>query len=98
MSGQPERVSPDGKIYLPGCYAIRRQGQEFREVQEQICTETLVEDGGKWRVLGISCEKFIFKPDGWFHRTSLHDDLEDNRQPNDKDPLSVAVGHCRTVR
>ncbi len=98
MAGQPEWISLDGKGHFPGCYSVRRQGQELQEVQEQICSETQIKEGGRWRVLGISCEKFKFKPDGWFHRTSLHDDLEESPELDDKDPLSVAVGHCRSTR
>lgn len=96
VPGTDNTISVD-MISVSGCYAIRRQGQESGEVRGQKCHETLMREGGKWIVRIIDCEKFKLRPDGWFHRTSLHGDLEDIPDEPGKDPLSVAVGHCRTV-
>lgn len=89
----------DGKkAMVPGCYAIRRDDQKSAGIRAQICTEVFVQEGGSWQVESIDCEKFKMRPDGWFHRSSLHGDLDDAPEGDVKDPLSVAVGHCRTAK
>ncbi len=85
-------------LSVPGCYAIRREEQKASTANGQICNETHVRMDGKWLIKAISCEKFTFRPDGWLHRTSLHADLDDMPEGDEKDSLSVAVGHCRTVK
>lgn len=87
-----------GEARLPGCYAIRRAGEGPETAGEQVCSERLRRVDGRWLVKAIVCDRFAFRPDGWFHRTSLHDDLTDRPQDDRKDPMSVSVGHCRTVR
>ena len=84
-----------GRASVLGCYAIRRQSQRPDEARTEVCLESLTFSQGRWQVLAVRCEKFRFRPDGWFHRTSLHSDLDDRPERGEKDPLSVAVGHCR---
>jgi len=85
----------DGKkAMVQGCYAIRRDDQKSAGIRAQKCTEVYVQEGGSWQVESIDCEKFKMRPDGWFHRSSLHADLDDAPEGDVKDPLSVAVGHC----
>jgi hypothetical protein len=88
-------ISDGEKVMVPGCYAIRRHDQKSAGIRAQVCTEAYVQEGGSWQVESIDCEKFKMQPDGWFHRSSLHADLEDDPEGDVKDPLSVAVGHCR---
>lgn len=89
----------DGKkAMVPGCYAIHRDDQKSAGIRAQICTEVFVQEGGSWQVESIDCEKFKMRPGGWFHRSSLHGDLDDAPEGDVKDPLSVAVGHCRTAK
>ncbi len=89
---------PGGEARLSGCYAIGRAEEKPEAAREQVCSERLSRENGRWVVRAIACDRFIFRPDGWFHRTSLHDDLADRPQDDRKDPMSVTVGHCRTVR
>jgi len=88
----------NGEARLSGCYAIRRAEESLKAAREQVCSERLRRENGRWLVRAIVCDRFAFRPDGWFHRTSLHDDLTDRPQDDRKDPMSVTVGHCRTVR
>jgi hypothetical protein len=87
-----------GEARLSGCYAIRRAEEGPEAAREQLCSERLRRENGRWLVRAIVCDRFAFRPDGWFHRTSLHDDLTDRPQDDSKNPLSVSVGHCRTLR
>ena len=91
-------VFGENSLTIPGCYAIRRHEQKASTAKGQICNETHARKDGKWLIKAISCEKFTFRPDGWLHRTSLHADLDDRPEGDEKDALSVAVGHCRTVK
>lgn len=96
MTAQIDRQS--GEVFLPGCYAIRRHGESPKDAREQICSERMARENGRWVIRVIDCETFKFRPNGWFHRTSLHDNLTDRPVDDFKNPLSVTVGHCRTVR
>jgi hypothetical protein len=87
-----------GEARLSGCYAIRRAEEGPESAREYLCSERLRRENGRWLVRAIVCDRFAFRPDGWFHRTSLHDDLTDRPQDDSKNPLSVSVGHCRTLR
>jgi len=78
-----------------GCYAIRREGDDGGGEREQVCRERWRSAGSRWILDEIACDNFRFLPDGWFHRTSLHGDLAAGPPNDEKDPLSVSVGHCR---
>lgn len=96
----PGRVRMDektGLAVLYGCYTVRREvsGQGGR--MEHVCRERWQRAGGNWSIVDVACENFRFRPDGWFHRTSLHGDLADTPDGDGKEPLSITVGHCRTL-
>lgn len=91
-------IAEKSKASVLGCYAFRRQSQRPDEARAEVCLESLTFSQGRWQVLAVRCEKFRFRPDGWFHRTSLHSDLDDRPEGGEKDPLSVAVGHCRIMQ
>lgn len=93
---QVDRLS--GEVFLPACYSIRHHEGASKDAREQVCSEHMVRENGRWVVAGIACETFKFKPNGWFHRTSLHDNLVDRPENDHKDSLSMTVGHCHTVR
>jgi hypothetical protein len=98
MSAATQIDRQGGEVFLPGCYSIRRHGESPKDAREQICSERMVRENGRWVIRVIDCETFKFRPNGWFHRTSLHDNLADRPVDDFKNPLSVTVGHCRTVR
>ncbi|KGO35140.1 hypothetical protein JT06_04055 [Desulfobulbus sp. Tol-SR] len=79
---------------LYGCYIIRRDG-DAEEGAEQVCLERWKSIGSRWVLDEVACDNFRFLPDGWFHRTSLHGELSTGPPNDEKDPLSVSVGHCR---
>ena len=41
-------ISGNKEASMPGCYAIHRRGQDSHEVREQICTENMFKEGGKF--------------------------------------------------
>ena len=78
-----------------GCYMIRREGDDAEERREQVCLERWRAAGKRWVLDEVACDNFRFRPDGWFHRTSLHGELSATPPDDRKEPLSVSVGHCR---
>ncbi len=87
-----------GLAVLYGCYTIRREAGELESSsREDLCRERWQRERGNWILVDVACENFRFRPDGWFHRTSLHGDLADKPDGDGKEPLSITVGHCRTL-
>lgn len=87
-----------GLAVLYGCYTIRREAGELESnSREDLCRERWQREGGNWILVDVACENFRFRPDGWFHRTSLHGDLAEKPDGDGKEPLSITVGHCRTL-
>jgi hypothetical protein len=87
-----------GSVVFYGCYTVRREAGELEgNSWEHLCRERWQKAGDHWVIIDVACENFRFRPDGWFHRTSLHGDLADKPDGDGKEPLSITVGHCRTL-
>ncbi len=96
----PGRVKVDNKTGLTavyGCWAVDIEAAGQRSSLRQVCREHWQKAGSAWEVVDVACENVRFRPDGWFHRTSLHGDLADRPEGGEKEPLSITVGHCRTL-
>ena len=72
-------------------YNIRRFGDELHPFDTVACWEGWDEN----ELTGIDCPKFKFKPDGYFHKSSIHGSL--NEKEDYKDSLSVSYGKCSKI-
>ena len=72
-------------------YNIRRFGDKFIPLFNQTCSELW--DGKELE--SIQCPNFIFKPDGYFHRSSIHGSLDE--KDDYKDSLSLSYGKCSKI-
>tara|TARA_B100000315_G_scaffold41169_1_gene35985 strand:+ start:171 stop:758 length:588 start_codon:yes stop_codon:yes gene_type:complete len=67
------------------------------------CSESYKKrEGGTWNIT-ISCEKGIFTPEirlspnGFYHRSSLHNDVSSKPENNYKDSQYIEWGKCATI-
>ena len=97
LPGSARMDDKTGLAVLYGCYTVRREVSDQDGGTEHVCRERWQKAGDTWMIVDIACENFRFRPDGWFHRTSLHGDLADKPDGDEKEPLSITVGHCRTL-
>ena len=85
-----------GLAALYGCWAVDIEAAGQSSSLKQVCRERWRQTGATWELVDVACENFRFRPGGWFHRSSLHGDLADRPERDEKEPLSMTVGHCRT--
>ena len=82
------------------CVNIRVAGEEYSPAVSGKCLEYTAPVGAKWSDY-LQCEgkftgQFITKLDGWFHRSSIHNDLDVAKAY--KDSILTAVGKCSQIK
>lgn len=97
LPGRAKVDEQTGLAVLYGCYAVDIAVAGMSSSLRQVCRERWQKSGSTWKLVDVACENFRFRPDGWFHRTSLHGDLADRPDKDEKEPLSMTVGHCRPL-
>lgn len=82
------------------CVNIREPGQEYRPALSGKCTEFVAPQGASWSNFlvcdGLFTGYFVTRIDGWFHRSSMHSQLDAFK--DDKDSLVVEVGKCSQIK
>ena len=53
--------------------------------------------GTKYKLKKVVCEDFKFNPNGWFHSSFIHDNIENNPKDNYKDSIGIEYGKCSNL-
>lgn len=93
---EPERSSVSSEV----CINIREMGEQYAPNLSGKCTEFIAPEGALWssylKCEGLFTGIFLTKPDGWFHRATVHSQLEPVN--NNKDSLLIEVGKCSRIK
>ncbi len=87
----------DNKKFIYGCYNVREHGTEFYPTSSKKCFEEWEKVGTKYKLKKVVCEDFKFNPNGWFHSSFIHDNIENNPKDNYKDSIGVEYGKCSNL-
>jgi len=87
------------EFIISGCYNVRKAGSEFYASVSQTCSETWKKDSetDTKSLKSVNCEHFKFRPNGWFHKSRIHNHTENKPEKDYKDSLLLTVGKCSTL-
>lgn len=102
LKGNPP-TADDIKIgFTKGCYNIREFGKEIWDLESLVCDERWeVGALGEYELMYVNCRQSIFtpdikfKPNGNFHASYVHSDLDDDK--TEKDSIYISVGKCSVI-
>jgi len=91
----PEDHYWKGSITKHVCLDVKEIGEQF-SLGPSRCEEWYHPVNGTWHVR-ISCGSLILRPNGWYHYSMIHSQLEDQPEDDYKDSLHVEVGKCSMI-
>ena len=91
-----EELILDNFHHFPACLKIQILGEDRPNFLD--CWETHIKDEEEKWSTKISCgNEFAFSPNGHFHSSIFHDNVDSKPKNDYKDSLSISVGKCGSI-